>query len=441
MDITGFIGRLHPLLVHLPIGFLTLALLVEWFMGKNQGKSQVKVIMFVLVLGALSSIVAALCGWFLANSGGYENNTLAWHRWLGTSICLLAIVAPFAKHYKQKKSYRFILVAIGALLFAVGHFGGSLTHGSDYLLQPLRGDKGDGYSNVPEAKNPDSLIVFQHLIRPILEQKCYDCHNTEKDMGGLNMMTYEKLIAGGEHGVVIEKDPWSSELIKRVTLPSKSKYFMPPKGAPLDYNEISILKWWIEQGFDSIKSVMQMKPDKNIAHILATVYKVDTSPKTFFERTKVDPMDESVLDSLTGMGWQIKRIAQDNHFVEVSHRFDTPLSKGSLSVLGKIKDNITWLDLSGIKLTDSDMDGISKFKNVTKLHLNDNAITGQGLRALSELKNLESLNLNNNPLSVEDQDWIKPLTSLKRIYLWKTDIKPEYIEQIHKTSPELQIIL
>ena len=128
-------------------------------------------------------------------------------------------------------------------------------------------------------------------------------------------------------------------------------------------------------------------------------------------------------------------------FVEVSHRFDTPLSKGSLAVLGKINDNITWLDVSGLELTDSDMDGVSKLKNLTKLYLNDNAITGPGLRALSELKNLESLNLNNNPLSVEDQDWIKPLTSLKRIYLWKTDIKPEYIEQIHKTSPELQIIL
>ncbi|MEC7263387.1 MAG: hypothetical protein VXW38_06575 [Bacteroidota bacterium] len=55
------------------------------------------------------------------------------------------------------------------------------------------------------------------------------------------------------------------------------------------------------------------------------------------------------------------------------------------------------------------------------------------------LKELQAWN--NDPLSVEDQDWIKPLTSLKQIYLWKTDIKPEYIEQIHKTSPELQIIL
>jgi len=49
-----------------------------------------------------------------------------------------------------------------------------------------------------------------------------------------------------------------------------------------------------------------MKPDKNIAHILATVYKIDTSPKTFFESTKVGPVDESVLDSLIDMGWRFK---------------------------------------------------------------------------------------------------------------------------------------
>jgi len=45
------------------------------------------------------------------------------------------------------------------------------------------------------------------LLRPIFEQKCYDCHNPEKDMGGLNMMSYEKLMAGGEHEAVIEKNP------------------------------------------------------------------------------------------------------------------------------------------------------------------------------------------------------------------------------------------
>ena len=61
MDIMNFIGRLHPLVVHLPIGFLFLALLVEWIMGKGKSKSHTRIVLFILILGALSSLMAIVC--------------------------------------------------------------------------------------------------------------------------------------------------------------------------------------------------------------------------------------------------------------------------------------------------------------------------------------------------------------------------------------------
>lgn len=441
MDIMNFIGRLHPLVVHLPIGFLFLALLVEWIMGKGKSKSHTRIVLFILIMGALSSIMAIVCGWLLAMEGDYDPSTLSWHRWLGTAIGILAIIAPLAKYFLKKNLYRFTLISIGLLLLGTGHYGGSLTHGSDYLLQPLKGTVSENNINLPEVRNPDSIIVYNSFIQPMFEQKCYDCHNPEKDMGGLNMVSYVKLLEGGDHGKVINSDPWTSELVLRVTLPKTNEKYMPPKGIPLNYNEISLLKWWIEHGSDSLKTITEMEPDKTIKHILASNYKIDTSPKTFVERVQAPSVNAFILDSLSHLGWQINQIAEGNNLLEVSPKNKSLLSKKDLSVLAKIKDNITWLDLSGLALVDTDIDIISKFKNLTKLQLGDNGITENGLVSLSSLKHLESLNLANNPIQSKNLDWAKPLTSLKRVYLWQTKTNPDSVDRIRESFPELQVIL
>ncbi|WP_242202023.1 c-type cytochrome domain-containing protein [Aestuariivivens insulae] len=441
MDIMNFIGRLHPLVVHLPIGFLFLALLVEWFIGKGKSNSSTRIVLFILILGALSSVVAIVCGWLLAMDGDYETSLLSWHRWLGTAIGILAIIAPIAKYFSKKQLYRVTLISIGLLLVGTGHYGGSLTHGSDYLIQPLKGTVSENNFDLFEIRNPDSIIVYTSFIQPMLERKCYDCHNSEKDMGGLNMDSYAKLLEGGDHGKVVTNDPWSSELILRVTLPKTNEKYMPPKGAPLNYNEISLLKWWIEQGSDSLKTITEMEPNKTVKHILASNYKIDTSPKTFVERVQAPSVNASILDSLTHLGWEINQIAEGNNFLEVSPKNKNLLSKKDLSVLAKIKDNITWLDLSGLALEDADIGIISKFKNLTKLQLGDNGITENGLVSLSSLKHLESLNLANNPIQSENLDWAKPLTSLKRVYLWQTKTNPDSVDRIRESFPEIQVIL
>ena len=247
MNFYEFFGRLHPLVVHLPIGFLLIAVLLEWFKGKDASKGKNRAIVFILFLGAISAIIAAVFGWLLANDG-YDENTLFWHKWLGISAAVFAIIAWWTKRKKEKKIYKFSIWSIAILLLVTGHFGGSLTHGSDYLLQPLQGDadKTDLAANLP--KQPDSVQVYNHLIQPVLEQKCYSCHNPEKKQGGLDMTTWDAFLEGGENGHVLENNVWESELFKRVTLPEDSKKFMPPKGIPLSYSEKILLKWWILQG-------------------------------------------------------------------------------------------------------------------------------------------------------------------------------------------------
>ena len=64
--IINFLGHLHPVFVHLPIGFLVLAYVIQYFFKAKTEKS--RLIDFVLVAGILSSLLAAFFGWMLSFS-------------------------------------------------------------------------------------------------------------------------------------------------------------------------------------------------------------------------------------------------------------------------------------------------------------------------------------------------------------------------------------
>ncbi|MDW8309326.1 MAG: DUF2231 domain-containing protein, partial [Verrucomicrobiales bacterium] len=87
-----WLGRLHPLLVHLPIGFLILLAILECAAGTTRFRAAAAARPLVLVASMLSALVAAACGWLLAREGDYAPGALAWHRWLGTALVPAVLV-------------------------------------------------------------------------------------------------------------------------------------------------------------------------------------------------------------------------------------------------------------------------------------------------------------------------------------------------------------
>ena len=81
-DILLFFGHLHPVLVHLPIGMLTLLAVLElaaWFPPFKNANASAG---FIIALAAPLAVIAAVCGWLLSLEGGYDETLLAWHKWL-----------------------------------------------------------------------------------------------------------------------------------------------------------------------------------------------------------------------------------------------------------------------------------------------------------------------------------------------------------------------
>jgi uncharacterized membrane protein len=69
-DLPLFLGRFHPLLVHLPIGILIVAALLE-IAGRWSGRAALSVAAGpVLVAGAFTALLSAGAGYLLGHTGG-----------------------------------------------------------------------------------------------------------------------------------------------------------------------------------------------------------------------------------------------------------------------------------------------------------------------------------------------------------------------------------
>src|SRR5512140_2183266 len=124
-DIQVFLGRFHPLLVHLPIGLLVLLVALELlartrrFCGANASAT------FVLALLVPSALASAAFGWMLAGSSEYNLGVLRLHRWLGVTTALLCMLTAFLRWACWKRAYASCLYLSFAVLSAASHFGGS----------------------------------------------------------------------------------------------------------------------------------------------------------------------------------------------------------------------------------------------------------------------------------------------------------------------------
>ncbi len=103
---------------------------------------------------------------------------------------------------------------------------------------------------VAAAEVEDSAF-FESKIRPILVERCYECHSAaKKQQGGLRLDTRDGWRTGGDSGpAVVAGDPDKSLLIERI-LGEEAGAIMPPKnaGKPLTAQQIADLVTWVRRG-------------------------------------------------------------------------------------------------------------------------------------------------------------------------------------------------
>ncbi|WP_343328594.1 c-type cytochrome domain-containing protein [Polaribacter staleyi] len=450
-DFVLFIGRFHPLLVHLPIGFLVFAFLLELYSRWQKDTSLTKAIPLALLVSGVSALFASILGYMLSLSGDYEESMVDSHLWFGVATTVFTFLAWLIRIEKIKvpklpkvKTNIAALTLLVVLISITGHYGGNLTHGSDYLVKYIPFGEKEKQKELAKVTKIEDALVFDHLVNPILENKCASCHNESKKKGGLSLQDSLSIMKGGKNGTILTiGDASASEMIKRVLLNPDHDDFMPPKGkTPLTEEETAILTYWINNADANFKSTIgAIETPENILGFASSYLGLSghgsSSKVTLPVATKID---DAILQDLINEGFRISELVFDSNIYEVGLPAKTVTKNNAkdintkLEKLLKIKDNVLWLYLEDNQITDIHLKHLVPFKNLQKLKLNNNPITDNGISKIVSLKNIESINLYNTNITKASLASFDKMKSLKNVYVWKTDIAPEDKDSLTKES-------
>ncbi|WEK38158.1 MAG: hypothetical protein P0Y53_11690 [Candidatus Pseudobacter hemicellulosilyticus] len=456
----AYLGHYHPVVVHLPIGFLFLALLLEIVGRRTKARPTLAAAIRVsLLAGFLSAVLACVFGWFLSWEGGYEADTLSAHQWMGIGVALVAGGCWWLQVKPRfPKIYMVLLGLLFVLLMATGHLGGNMTHGADYLTaglpQPVAGWLGvEGKKDSLPPRQPiadvQQALVYADLVVPILQEKCYSCHSSSKIKGGLRVDEEKRLFEGGKYGLVImpghaDKSPF----IERLLLPASDDKRMPPPDQPqLTDNEIALLRWWVSTGADTKKKVIDLQPDSTAALVLAsfqagnTAAADTTAPEALSKVFDLDPPapDPEAIKALQQAGILVVPVAKDKNLLEVSAVNAPGFSNEQAALLLKLQQQIVWLKLGNTAITDQALQSVGQLSNLVRLDLSHTAISDAGLSSLSKLTALEYLNMVHTGVTDAGISALAKLPLLRQLYCWDSKVTEAGAAAFTKIAPQVKI--
>ena len=451
-DFTQFTGRLHPLIVHLPIGMIVLAALLYWMSGTERWNQVKNALSSIFLLSAITSTMSVVAGLMLATGDAYSPSSIFWHKWLGIVTAIVSWTSWYfyRSETTQNRGFKISFWIMLITLVLAGHKGGQITHGKNYLVKYAPGFIAkifgasvvdvDNYL-IPDAEM-DSTEAYYHIIRPMLEAKCTQCHNERKSNGKLMLTSFADITNGGSSGDILKAgNPFESELFSRTTLPQTSSKFMPPEGTPLTYKEQEVLSWWIMSGHQEKIKLRSMDIPKDILGHLEELYGYSHKPKSFVEKNQIAEADSAAMAAAIEAGFKVQPIAASTNFLDAFvHPDFKEVTPEMLSYLDPIKDNISWLSLPDKNITNEMVKVIGSFSNLSKLKIQNNPISDVGVSHLQELANLEVLNLYNTQVTDESVEFLSALKTLKNLFLWQTNVTPDGIEMLRNALPNTEVI-
>ncbi|MBK8923067.1 MAG: chitobiase/beta-hexosaminidase C-terminal domain-containing protein [Saprospirales bacterium] len=430
----SFLGRLHPLLVHLPIGILLLVFGLEC-LARWRGRADLRpAIRLALAAGALAAAASAGTGWWLAQQGGYDDALLQRHQWLGLSTVALAVLAWWRS---GRPGYFPLLTGAMLALTAAGHFGGSLTHGANYLFETPDGDAAAA-SGAAADWNPDAPL-FATLVQPVLKSKCVSCHNAAKKKGGLRLDAPAFIEAGGKNGAVVAAGrPEVSPLLQRLLLPLHDDDHMPPAGKPQPSGaERRLLEWWIARGADFNMTLRAAALPADLEAALRKNAGADRNP-VFDLPVKAAPA--AALENLCKQLISATKLEADKPWLAISFAGQPRPAKSQWEALRQLRRQTAELDLAYTDFGAAASPQLAEFPHLVRLNLAHTAVQDAPLRqALPQLTYLEALNITGTSLSDAILEPLARLPRLKRLYAWQTRLTPEGIRRLKQQRPGLHI--
>jgi len=440
------IGRLHPVVVHLPIGFIILGLLLTWV--DSRSKELDRAIQLAFLWGGIAAVLACVTGYLQYLGEGYAYDTVKWHLWSGIVTALFSFLMYLrtlkVKEFKFLERAPTLLLSISFFLLIsfTGHQGGNITHGEGYLVEPLPNsmksalgfETFDKETIVLNPENWEDALVYDAIIQPILSNNCVSCHGPKKTKGELQLHSPEAIMNGGENGPIISaKNPEDSELYTRLVLPKDHEDHMPPKDKKQPTTEeIELLQTWIAIGNPFDGTLRE--------HGLQRALFLSFFPKKHdadYPDLLVSAASQDTIALIKGQGFHVERIDLSSNFLEVSCINRPSFSDSDFEVLGPLREQIAILDLGGTQVTDAIFEKLAGLPNLTVLKLDATAITGKNLAVLAPLDYLKSINFTKSQLEQSYFQDIAQLKKLEKVHVFGTKVSGPGVDPL--THSKIQV--
>lgn len=427
-------GRLHPLILHFPLALLFVGIFLEWLTSRKtfQHPATREITSCIFYLFAVGAGITALFGFFLYREGAYLGEAVSLHKWTGVAVSLLGVLIIWLRE-KPAAVYYTTLGVSAIVLVLAGHFGAEITHGEGFLTEPIR-------KQWPEkivVEHVDSAVIFRDVIQPILNEKCINCHNSNKAKNDLILADYQSIINGGKNGdALVAGDAEESLLYKYALLPMSDSLHMPPEGKlQLDPDEIKLIGWWINSGaHPTSKYVSVNKPD-SIHPLMVSRFQ----PKTGLDLIDIPFADAEELESLNNPYRTVQQLSASKPYVAVFLGSKTDFSPQDLADLKGIRKQIVSIDIGNSGIQEDELKYLKEFPHLQKLHLQNVAVGDEAVKQLRNLAYLESLNLSGTKISAKTLDEIAGWEHLKKLYLYNTQIAEESVQALKKVNPGLTV--
>ncbi len=182
-----------------------------------------------------------------------------------------------------------------------------------------------GSAFAAEEKTAPKTTYDDH-VKPILQQKCFSCHNPDKKSADLDLTTYTNLMQGGASGTVIEPgDATASYLFELVT--HESEPAMPPESPKIADEMIETLRKWIDDGVlensgSTAKTGQKKKFDLGLSAPSTERPEVIPMPARMSLQPILSPPTRTAIDALATSPWAPLAAVSGQHQV-LLYRTDT----------------------------------------------------------------------------------------------------------------------
>lgn len=473
------LGRFHPLVLHVPVGTLVALVVLELLSALRRAPLPRGFAGTLVALTALSAAAASGSGWLLGESPDYgSSDVIFWHRWLGVALAATSVLFALAFAAGATRTYRVLLAAAAVLMFPVGHYGATMTHGRDFLFEPLRerperrpargtepplavAPTSDGADVVAQTvapaepvneavavePEPDAWTYASHVV-PVLEGKCVACHGADKQKGGFALHTIEAIeAAASEIPLFVPDPPFGPALIERMDLPLDDPDHMPPEGKPqLDPAEMAVLRAWVAAGapFEGEFAAAGAAPAQESGSEPASEETPDESAAAPPAPPRGDlhaPPDPAALAALGAAFVHVERLGGENDglWIDFAAVAVNTGDEEAARLLEPLAPHVTELDLARAEVGARTLALCARMPRLASLDLRACGLDDTELAALAGQASLRELTLAQNELESASVDVLLSLPALERVFLWSSGLGKDDLARLREERPALTV--